>query len=260
MRGGCPQSSTAALVAVVAAAVVVSAAVAATHLRLSSPRVCSDESFSTRLGRCTRNQRGTALATNRFTCSVRVDADRPSTLAYRVAFDGAPVTGWQAKRVAAGSSSTWFSYDLGAALPLPGGSWTCTVAAGPQQVTIPFRTRGPSRPVVDLAICSGRHTVGSVRNGICRHDESAAGLEPTGTIVCSLLVLHEVGSVPRIELLDGTGNPLEIFVGSKVTETLWPLWGRATHPGTFPAGRYACRVSIDGRVEVTRAFTVRSRG
>ncbi len=30
----------------------------------------------------------------------------------------------------------------------------------------------------------------------------------------------------------------------------------ATAPGTFPAGTYTCRVSIDGQVEVTSTFSV----
>jgi hypothetical protein len=68
--------------------------------------------------------------------------------------------------------------------------------------------------------------------------------------------VNKVGSVPKIEILDESGATLESFTGHRVAEKLWPVWAWATHGGTFPAGHYTCRVSVDGRVELTRPFTV----
>ena len=62
--------------------------------------------------------------------------------------------------------------------PLPTGSWTCTFLLGNAQVTIPFRTNGPTGVVVDFAVCAGQDRLGP--HGDCRKDESASGLPRTG--------------------------------------------------------------------------------
>jgi hypothetical protein len=75
-----------------------------------------------------------------------------------------------------------------------------------------------------------------------------------------LFVTHRVGSVPTIEFLDEAGVVIHSFTAERITRTLDPVWAWAlastvSRP-TFPAGRYACRVSLDGEVVTTRPFTI----
>ena len=224
--------------------------------RFARPRVCPYEVFSRRLQRCTRDTRGAALSTNRFVCSANVIANRPATVRYRISYDGVPMTGWRPTAVSPGTSPVWVAYNLGTDLPLPTGAWTCTLVLGSARVTIPFRTVGQTGDVVNFAVCAGKNTIGTYEDGICRTDESVSELPTTGVIVCSLIVTHQVGSVPTIDFLDSTGVVIFSFTGKRITEALWPVWAWRIAETTFAPGAYACRVSLNGQVVATRKFTV----
>jgi hypothetical protein len=239
-----------------AAGVAAAALRAASAPRFISARVCPYEQFSRRLYQCTRDSRATPLTTNKFTCSTVVDTDQPVDVRFRVSYDGGPVTGWRPLHIRSGATPLWFAYSVGTNLPLPAGSWTCTFIAGAAKLTIPFHTHGQTGDVVDLAICAGQDTIGPVRNGVCRKDESTAGLPATSTVLCSVYVTHHVGSIPTIEILDGAGATLFTYSGNPIASTLWAVWTWYTPGAGFTPGQYACRVSVDGQVAVTRSFAI----
>jgi hypothetical protein len=167
------------------------------------------------------------------------------------------------------------AYSIGTNQPLPAGVWSCTFALGSMHVTVPFSTDGPKGDVVDLAICAGEDTIRGYGGagflaGTCRKDESVSGLPKTRVIVCSVIVTHRVGSFPEIEILDGSGRVIESdartgaryttrsYGGSTITESLWDVWAwvRSDSPFFFAPGPYACRVSLDDRVVMTKSFTI----
>lgn len=197
---------------------------AASPVRLVGARVCPYEALSKRRGYCARDSRAVAMRTNRITCSVTTVTNRPLTLRVRLRYDGSSVQGpdWSV-RVPAGTRYHWFSYTVGAGVPLPAGSWDCTFTLGPAKVIVPFRTVGPSGDVVDLTICAGRNTIGPLKYGLCRIDETSTGLPYTESIACSALVLHKIGAIAKVEIVDPNGGVIGT-AKDKITSALWAEW------------------------------------
>jgi hypothetical protein len=224
-------------------------------VRLTAARVCPYESFSHRLNYCTQDKRGVPLRTNKVACSVTTVTNRPLTLHAQLRYDGSPVY-TPSVRIPRGTRPWWFSYTVGANLPLPAGLWSCTFIFGPARTVIPFRTVGPTGDVVDLTVCAGRNTIGPLRNGICRMDESETGLTATNSLACSLFILHKVGSTAQVDILDPTGRILGAGK-SQITSALWPAWAwTISGAPTFAAGTYSCQVTIDDKVVLTRPFSI----
>jgi hypothetical protein len=196
------------------------------------------------------------LETNKVTCSVTTTTNRPLTLHGLLRYDGSLVY-TPSIRMPRGTRIWWFSYTVGANLPLPAGSWSCTFIFGPARTVVPFRTVGPSGDVVDLTVCAGRNTIGPLRNGICRTDESQTGLAATNSLACGLFILHRIGSTAKVEIVDPKGRVIGTYTSRRITSALWPVWVWTTSGApTFAAGKYSCRVTIDDTVAVTRTFTI----
>jgi hypothetical protein len=217
----------------------------------SNLRVCAYQAFSRAHGWCTRDQRARVLVSSKFACSVKFRAIRPERLHARIAYEGKPVYQYTTRILGRGPWSWWISENVGAT-PLPGGRWGCDFSFGSSRAGTSFRSGGPTGPVIGAAVCDAKDSLfyAHDRIRVCKTDESTRPIRATDRILCSAVFVKQVGKKGEVQLLaDGMDaakpdvatlpSPLSIW---------WTVFAPGTPAagGTFAAGDYVCRFSVNG--------------
>lgn len=139
--------------------------------------------------------------------------------------------------------------------PMPGGAWACELRAGPERVRKPFRSAGPTAPILYVAVCRTSRTVPARPVRVCPRDESRSLFPASGSVTCSAVFAGGKGKLAGIEFLrDGreTGLAQDFELPLPVTAA-----GPRLDPDPKLApGRWACRWSLAGRVVAVKQFRI----
>src|SRR5437763_756061 len=148
-------------------------------------RVCSYGAFSRAQDRCTKDERGVVLVSNRISCSVDIIVRKTAVLRSQMTYLGQTISFGPATFYPSRSAQRWWiDLNLRAALPLPGGSWSCRFSMGSARVGASFETDGPTGDIVDTAACRGADTVRFGSGRACLTDESSSPIPPTDSLWC----------------------------------------------------------------------------
>jgi hypothetical protein len=224
-------------------------------------RVCAYPAFSLAEKRCTRDQRTRTLVSSKFACSVDLRADRPQRLQARMTYEGTPVYGYTTRVLARDSWSLWISENVGST-PLPGGRWRCDYSFGSARAGVAFRSGGPRGEVIGASVCDAKDSLFYAHHKIrvCKADESPRPIRATRLILCSAVFVKVEGKTGEVQLLAGGTDAAKPDI-EKIPAPLSISWtpfapAAPAADGTFPAGDYVCRFSVDGAAVVEKLFRV----
>src|SRR5439155_8200914 len=125
-----------------------------------------------------------------------------------------------------------------------------------------FRSGGPTGPVIGAAVCDARDSLfyGHHRIRVCKTDESMRPIRATDRILCSAVFVEQVGKKGEVQLLAGGKDAAKPDV-ARLPSPL-SIWWTAFVPstpaadGTFAAGAYVCRFSVNGMSVVEKPFQI----
>jgi hypothetical protein len=233
--------------------------------RFSNLRVCTYPAFSLAERRCTRDQRTEVLVSGKFACSVLLRVIGPRRLHARLTLDGRPVYAYTTRRkLEKGAWAPWISENLGP-VPLPGGRWGCDFSLGAARAHASFRSGGPGGAIIGAAVCDARDSLFYAHHRIrtCRLDESGRPVRATDRILCSAVFVKQVGRQGGAQLLAGDKDAAKPDIERipSLLSIFWNAFAPASPAadGTFPAGDYVCRFSVDGVTIVDKPFRIISR-
>jgi hypothetical protein len=224
----------------------------------SKLRVCSSTAFSRAQRRCTKDERGTPLVSNRISCSVDLSVRRPNVLRRQWLYEGQPVAFAPLRIGERGRWSFWINENLKINLPLPGGRWACSYSFGSAKVKASFTSAGPVGEIVNTAACRLENTLVH-GNGlrVCRSDESATPMQPTSSVWCFATYPSDKGRDASIAVASA-GKVLG-EVSFTVGGPLWLGVATASAPAgqsTVAPGSYSCQYSLDGALVTEKPFEV----
>jgi hypothetical protein len=154
------------------------------------------------------------------------------------------------RMLAPGVQHWWIAHNLGI-VPLPGGNWSCQFSFGSASVRVNFKSGGPTGRIIGAAACAGKDitSFGSNRSlRACRPDRSGGSIPVTDEVVCSAVLPSSASTELTIQLLSGGVDVVSPHV-DRVEGPLHiasPAFKPPPGQGTFAAGDYVCRFSIDG--------------
>jgi hypothetical protein len=245
------------VVGVISALVIVGVAAPATASeplpRFVSVRVCSYPHFSLTQRRCTKDERGLTVVSNRFVCSFTVIAPRAGIVSMFWAYQGVGLTPIAVHHYAGTTTGIYTKLDTGGALPEPGGAYTCHLSAESARAAAAIKSGGPTGALVDAAVCLGAHArrVRSDRSfPVCQHDESSqpiAAASAASTVVCN--AVYPNATTATIELLHA-GAVVGDVLTFRTSEPLNQGFLERPSPGAsqpLEPGLYTCRFTASSR-------------
>ena len=227
----------------------------------SSLRVCAYPAFSLAQKRCTKDQRARILISSKFACSVTVRVTRAKRLHARLKYAGGAVYEYTTRTLGRGPWSWWISENLGST-PLPGGRWGCDFSFGSVHAGASFRSGGPTGAVLGAAVCDAKDSLfyAHHRIRVCKADESMSPILATDRILCSAVFVKQVGKMGEVQLLAGGKDAAKPDLAALPSPL--SIWWTAFVPatpaadGTFAAGDYVCRFSVNGVSVVEKPFQI----
>ena len=220
-------------------------------------RVCTDNAFNKAQNECTTDQRGRKLVSSKFICSVRFLPLRPETLHARIIYAGTIVTSYTARITDKRLQIFSITDDLGTTA-LPNGAWRCEFSFGSEETGTTFLSRGPTGPIVGVAVCVGSDVIRRIGIATCRSDESASRLRSPKEIACSGVFVRAVGREAEIHLLSG-GHDVSRTYALRIRQSIAVASVRF-HPEhgaqRFAPGEYVCRFSLKGAAVIRKPFKV----
>lgn len=221
--------------------------------RLESVRVCGVAALDRVAKVCTKDETGKPIVSSQFNCSTRAQGEAGERLAGRFLYRGQPFPSFGTS-LSSTRRGAYFYLTAGPN-PMPGGSWSCELQAGPERVRKNFASGGPTAPILYVAACPSSRTVLAGQVRVCRRDEAKTTFSATAPVSCSAVFVGGKGKSVEIAFLR---EGKVAFSG----EFELPLPVTAAGPRLDPdpklqSGKWACRWSIAGKVVATKKFRIR---
>lgn len=232
------------------------AADAARPDRFVELRVCGATAYSRSQGRCTKDERRKAIASNRISCSVRLLTSQSGIWRARFRYAGAVETWGRSAKLREGPDhQLTLSTNIRTNQPLPGGEWACEFAFRAARAVVAFRSGGPVGEIVNTAVCPepgvlawGQHSK------TCATDLSGKPLRVGETVYCSAVFAGVGGKSAQIQFLHADGSPVWVWN----FDIKWPTvdQGWAFTSEIKSAGDYLCRFRLSDGAIVDKPFRV----
>jgi hypothetical protein len=222
--------------------------------RFRELRVCGATTFSRSLGRCTRDERRTAIASNRISCSVTLLAQQSGVWRARFHYAGAVEPWGRGGKVAKGANSLVLSTNIRTNQPLPGGKWTCEFAFRSARAAAAFRSGGPEGKIVDTAVCPESAVLSYGRQKVCASDHSGRLLPLSEPVYCSAVFARAGGRSAQIQFLQKDGSAVWVWNFDIPWPTVYQNYAFTTAIRT--EGDYVCRFTLDDGYAVDKPFRI----
>jgi hypothetical protein len=220
--------------------------------RLQTVRICGVGALDRSAGQCKRDQSASALISPAFHCSARARAESGERFSGRLLYRGQsfPAFGTSVGDKRKGV----YVYVTAGPYPLPGGTWSCELRVGSEQVRKRFRSGGPTGPLLHVRVCRAAATAAAGPVRVCARDESATGFRSSDSITCSAVFVGGKGKLAGIAFLH---ERKPVYDG----DFELPLPITAAGPRLDPdpelaTGDWACRWSLAGRVLAEKQFRI----
>jgi hypothetical protein len=195
-------------------------------------------------------------------CSFRVAADTAGSVVAVWTYNGATTLSERIPYVAGPARPGHTSIATSTKQPLPGGTYSCSIAAGPSAAETTSEVDGPTDTIVDVAVCTGtqaRELSANANFPMCPTD---TGKRPVagaggGSLVCDATFANAAGeeaslALYRAGVLVGSET---IAIDGPIVQTYLERPNKSKPTPLFP-GSYTCEISIAGGDTVTKEFTV----
>jgi hypothetical protein len=225
---------------------------ASVQKRLESVRVCGLGALDKPAGVCTKDQGGSPIISSQFNCSARAQGETGERFVGRFLYRGQPFPAFGTSL--SGRRKGVYIYLTAGPNPMPGGSWSCELQAGPERIRKAFQSGGPTAPILHVAACRSSRTVSAGAVRVCRRDESGAPFSAADSVVCSAVFVGGKGKLATIEFLR---EGKEVYSG----DFQLPLPITAAGPRLDPdpklqTGKWACRWLLAGRALAVKQFRI----
>lgn len=234
------------------------AADAARPDRFVELRVCGATAYSRSQGRCTKDERRKAIASNRISCSVRLLTGQSGVWRARFRYAGAVETWGQGVKLREGpyhDHLLTLSTNIKTNQSLPGGDWACEFAFRAARAVVPFRSGGPVGEIVNTAVCPEPGVLSWGRDSkTCATDLSGKPLHLGESVYCSAVFAGVGGKSAQIQFLHADGSPVWVWN----FDITWPTvdQGWAFTSAIKTAGDYLCRFKLSDGTTVDKPFRV----
>ncbi len=219
---------------------------------LQTVRICGVGALDRSASQCKRDQSGSALVSSAFHCSARARTEAGERFSGRLLYRGQP---FPAFGTSVGSRRKGvYVYVTAGPYPLPGGAWSCELRIGSEQFRKPFRSGGPTGPLLHVRVCRAAATAAAGPTRVCARDESGTAFRASDSITCSAVFVGGKGKLAGIAFLH---ERKPVYDGD--FELPFPITAAGPRLDPDPelaTGDWACRWSLAGRVLAEKQFRI----